>query len=92
MFIQQASSVEKDGQGFVLPVEAKGEGELLGRDKAIALTLFARARFPKLICRPVGIIRRGIDLFDCVEFEPTDELAKVAVIEMRRYQLVAEEA
>jgi len=83
--------VDKDGQGFVLPVEAKEEGERLGLDKAVALTLFARARFPKLICRPIGIIRRGTHLFDCVEFEPAQELAKVVVLEMRRYQLVTEE-
>lgn len=83
--------VDKDGQGFVLPVEAKEEGERLGLDKAVALTLFARKRFPKLICRPVGIIRRGLHLFDCVEFEPSEELSKVVVLEMRRYQLVTED-
>ena len=82
--------VDKDGQGFVLPVEAKEEGERLGLDKAVALTLFARARFPKLICRPIGIMRRALHLFDCVEFEPAGELSKVVVLEMRRYQLVME--
>jgi len=83
--------VDKDGQGFVLPIEAKEEGEKLGVDKAVALTLFARARFPKLICRPIGIMRRGLQLFDCVEFEPAEELSKVVVLEMRRYQLVTEQ-
>jgi hypothetical protein len=83
--------VDKDGQGFVLPIEAKEEGEKLGLDKAVALTLFARARFPKLICRPIAIMRRGLQLFDCVEFEPAEELSKVVVLEMRRYQLVTEE-
>jgi hypothetical protein len=83
--------VDKDGQGFVLPVEAKEEGERLGLDKAVALTLFARARFPKLVCRPVGIIRRGLHLFDCIEFEPAEELSKVVVLEMRRYRLVTNE-
>src|SRR5437867_7087146 len=83
--------VVKDGQGFVLPREAKEQGERLGLDKAVALTLFARARFPKLICRPIGVIRRGLHLFDCVEFEPTEVLSKVVVLEIRRYQLVTEE-
>jgi hypothetical protein len=82
--------VDKDGQGFVLPVEAKEEGERLGLDKAVALTLFARARFPALICRPIGIMRRGVHAFDCVEFEPAAELSKVVVLELRRYRLVAE--
>jgi hypothetical protein len=83
--------VDKDGRGFVLPVEAKEEGERLGLDKVVALTLFARARYPKLICRPIGIIRRGLHLFDCIEFEPSEELSKVVVLEMRRYELTMEE-
>jgi hypothetical protein len=83
--------VDKDGQGFVLPIAAKEEGEKLGLDKAVALTLFARARFPKLMCRPIGILRRGLQQFDFVEFEPAEELSKVVVLEMRRYQLVTEE-
>jgi hypothetical protein len=83
--------VDKDGQGFVLPIEAKEEKEKLGLDKAVALTLFAHARFPRLICRPIGIMRRGLHLFDCIEFEPAEELSKVVVLEMRRYQLVSEE-
>ncbi|HUL51299.1 MAG TPA: hypothetical protein VLU94_01815, partial [Candidatus Nitrosotalea sp.] len=82
--------VDKDGRGFVLPVEAKEVGERLGLDKVVALTLFSRTRFPKLICRPIGIIRRGLHLFDCVEFEPSQELSNVVVLEMRRYQLVTE--
>jgi hypothetical protein len=83
--------IDKDGQGFVLPVEAKEENERLGLDKAVALTLFARARFPRLICRPIAVLRRGINAFDCVEFEPAEELSKVVVLEMRRYKLVTEE-
>jgi aminoglycoside phosphotransferase family enzyme len=39
-----------------------------------------------LICRSIGIIRRGLHLFDCVEFEPAEELSKVVILEMRRYQ------
>lgn len=54
------------------------------------LTLFARARFPKLICRPIGIIRRDELLFDCIEFEPADELSKVVVVDMRRYRIVTD--
>lgn len=80
------------GQGYVLPVEAKEEGERLGLDKAVALTIFARARFPKLICRPVGIMRRGELRFDCAEFEPAEEMSKVVVLEMRRYELVRDES
>jgi hypothetical protein len=36
-------------------------------------------------------MRRGLQLFDFVEFEPAEALSKVVVLEMRRYQLVTEE-
>ncbi len=82
--------VDKDGQGFVLPVEAKDVGESLGVDKAVGLTLFARTKYPALVCRPIAVIREKADQITCVEFEPTSELDKVAVVEIRRYRLAPE--
>ena len=82
--------IDKDGQGFVLPVEAKGEGESLGVDKAVALTLFARTKYRHLICRPIAVIRESANLITCVEFEPVEELSKVVVLDIRRYQLIQE--
>jgi len=82
--------VDKDGQGFVMPVEAKDIGESLGLDKAIALTLFAHAKYPELICRPIAVIREAPLRISCIEFEPTLELSKVAVLDIRRYELVQE--
>lgn len=80
--------VDKDGRGFVLPVEGKEEGESLGIDKAVSLTLFAKSKYPDLVCRPVAIIREGENQMACVEFEPSTEIEKVSVVEMRRYVLV----
>jgi len=80
--------VDKDGRGFVLPVEAKDAGESLGVDKAVSLALFAKAKYKSLICRPIAVIRQSPSLFACVEFEPVTELSKVAVLDIRRYQLV----
>lgn len=82
--------VDKDGQGFVLPVEAKDIGESLGVDKAVGLTLFAHAKYPKLICRPIAVVREKANHITCVEFEPTSDLSKVAVLEIRRYRLAPE--
>ena len=82
--------VDKDGTGYVLPVEGKEEGESLGKDKAVALTKFARAKFPKLKCRPIAIIRQAGDVFACIDFEPTESVTKVEVLEMRRYRLVSD--
>ena len=54
--------MDKDGTGYVLPVEGKKEGESLGKDKAVALTKFARVNFPKLRCRPIAIVRQAKDV------------------------------
>jgi len=83
--------VDKDGRGFVLPVEGKEEGESLGIDKAVSLTLFAKAKYPELICRPIAIIREGEHQLSCVEFEPATAIDNVKVLEMRRYRLVRSE-
>lgn len=82
--------VDKDGQGFVLPVEAKDAGEFLGVDKAVSLTLFAQTRYPSLVCRPIAIVRESENRITCIEFEPVTDLTKVAVVEIRRYELVKE--
>ncbi len=82
--------VDKEGIGYVLPVEGKEEGESLGRDKAVALTKFARFKFPNLRCRPIAIARQADEVFACIEFEPTESVASVAVLEIRRYRLVSE--
>lgn len=82
--------VDKDGQGFVIPVEAKGRGESLGVDKAVALTVFAHTKFPRLVCRPIAVVREAPNQIAGVEFEPSTELAKVAVLDIRRYKLVQE--
>ncbi|MGA2052022.1 MAG: endonuclease [Opitutales bacterium] len=82
--------VDKDGRGYVLPVEGKYLGESLGIDKAVALSLFALAKFPKLICRPIAAVRQAPDVIACIEFEPASDIAKVSVRDIRRYQLVKE--
>jgi hypothetical protein len=84
--------VDKDGRGYVLPVEGKEESESLGIDKAVSLTLFAKAKYPQLICRPIALIRESEHQISCVEFEPALEMENVKVVEMRRYQLVRSDA
>jgi hypothetical protein len=71
-------------------MEAKDEQEALGIDKAVALTLFAKAKYPKLICRPIAVIRQARDLFACIEFEPAADLSEVSVLDIRRYRLIQE--
>jgi hypothetical protein len=83
--------VDKNGRGYVLPIEAKDAGEMLGIDKAVGLTVFAKHKYPDLICRPIAIIRESKDRITCVEFEPSEKISKVSVLEIRRYRLVKDE-
>jgi hypothetical protein len=72
-------------------VEGKVAGESLGIDKAVALSLFASAKFPKLICRPIAVLRQANDVIACVEFEPAKAISDVSVLDIRRYQLVKDD-
>ncbi len=83
--------VDKNGAGYVLPVEAKDSGESLGIDKVVALTLFAQHKFPNLVCRPMAVIRQAPDEIACIEFEPAVELKSVSLMEMRCYRLLRED-
>ena len=83
--------VDKDGRGYVLPVEGKVIGESLGIDKAVGLTLFASAKYPHLTCRAIALLREAEDIVTCIEFEPADDISKVSVLDLRRYQLVRNE-
>jgi hypothetical protein len=83
--------VDKDGRGYALPVEGKVAGESLGIDKAVALSLFAATKFPKLICRPIAVLRQAEDIIACVEFEPAQTISDVSVLDIRRYRLIRDE-
>ncbi|MCE0522081.1 MAG: hypothetical protein LV480_04145 [Methylacidiphilales bacterium] len=80
--------IDKDGRGYVSPIEGKVAGESLGIDKAVGLSLFALAKFPNLICRPIAVLRQAHDIVACVEFEPANDISKVSVLDIRRYQSV----
>lgn len=82
--------IDKDGQGFVLPVEAKDVGESLGVGKVVALTLFGQHKYPSLVCRPIAVVRESEARITCIEFEPVTDIAKVAIVEVRRYNLIKE--
>jgi hypothetical protein len=47
--------------------------------------------YPDLICRPIAIIRESKDRITGVEFEPSEKISKVSVLEIRRYRLVKDE-
>lgn len=84
--------LDKDGRGFVVPIEAKASAGTLGLDKAVNLSLFARFKYPKLVCRPVAVVRETLTTFALVEFEAAINISQVEIREMRRYTLVEDVA
>ncbi|MDD2763901.1 MAG: hypothetical protein PHE83_08025 [Opitutaceae bacterium] len=82
--------VDKSGQGYVLPIEAKDSGDPLGIHKPVGIARFAAAKYPSLRCRPIAILRTAADTFAFMEFEPSVDLRKVVQIESRSYRLVRE--
>ena len=76
------------GKQFVLPVEAKSAGDHLNKTQIVQMIDFARARYPKLILRPIGVQELKDDSLVFVEFTPADHPDDIKTKEMRRYKLV----
>jgi hypothetical protein len=77
------------GKQFVIPVEAKSSGDHLNKTQIVQMIDFARARYSKLILRPVGIQELEDDSLAFVEFTPADHPDEIKIKEVRRYKLVS---
>lgn len=78
--------VNRNGQQFVIPVQAKGGSDQLGVTQTKQDLACCREKFPMLTCRPVSaqfMVGHVIALF-----ELTMEGDEVKVVEERHYQLV----
>lgn len=73
---------------FVIPVEAKCANERLSKTQVVQVVDFARARYPKLIIRPVGVQEMPDGSLLLIEFTPADHPDEVRIKEQRRYKLV----
>lgn len=82
--------VDKEGIGYVLPVEAKVSMNRLAVAQVRNLVSFANERFPHLTCKPIAIIDRN-DTITCFEFVPSKDIRSMKVRLERRYRLVREE-
>lgn len=79
-------AVDTHGVQYVLPVQAKGGSDLLGRIQVEQDIAMCQKKFPKLVLRPVAaqFMAEGIALF-----ELTIHDAKMVVVRESHYKLVA---
>ena len=76
------------GKQFVIPVEVKSSGDRLSKTQIVQMIDFARARYPKLILRPVGVQEMKDGSLVFVEFSPAAHPDEIKIKETRRYKLV----
>jgi hypothetical protein len=78
--------VSRSGAHYCLPVEAKGRKETLGILQIEQGYELCRARFPELICRPIGAQLSKDDTIALFEFELQD--GDMRIVTERHYRLV----
>lgn len=78
--------VGKSGAQYILPVEAKGGRERIGRIQLEQDAAFCRSRFPELICRLIAAQFMPDD--EIAMFELTLVEAEIQIVEERHYKLV----
>lgn len=79
-------AVAKTGAQYVIPVEAKSEGERLGRLQLTQDAAFCAERFSNLRCRPIAVQAlpdNGIAMFELLV-----DGEDISVVDERHYQLV----
>jgi hypothetical protein len=81
--------IDRRGAHFVFPVQAKGGKERLGRLQMEQDMEMCRAKFPALVCRPIGAQFAGDDLIALFEFEATDDGIRIGA--EKHYRLVPPE-
>lgn len=82
--------VDRRGAHYVFPVEAKGAGESLGPVQFEQCLAVCAAKFPALICRPIGAQFMAADLIALFELEDTAD--GLRIVAERHYRLVPPES
>ncbi len=78
--------VNRNGQQFVIPVQAKGGGDQLGATQTRQDVACCEEKFPRLTCRPVSAQFLAGDVIAL--FELTIDRDDVKVVEEKHYRLV----
>jgi hypothetical protein len=81
--------VNRNGEQFVIPVQAKGGSDQLGVTQTKQDIACCRQKFPKLTCRPVSAQFMSNDVI--AMFELTVQRDEVKVLEEKHYRLVPSE-
>ena len=79
--------VNKIGQHFIIPVQAKVGNDKVGAVQLLQDITFCRIRFPDLICVPIALHYNESDNRICI-FRLSLEHYSVAIVEERHYRLV----
>ena len=79
-------ALDKHGQQFVIPVQAKGGHDQHGVVQTLQDIACCAAKFPNLICRPVSV--QFIDSSRIAMFELVEEGGTVKVADEKHYELV----
>jgi hypothetical protein len=74
------------GEQYIIPVQAKGGSDRLGRTQLEQDIALCKARFGNLTCRPVATQFMEADVI--AMFELTVQVDKVRIVEERHYKLV----
>ena len=78
--------IGKTGAQYILPVQAKGGSDRLGRVQLEQDIALCGARFPDLVCRPIAAQFTGDDVIALFELTVVRDVVKV--VEERHYKLV----
>src|SRR5262249_16773573 len=81
--------VNKHGEQFVLPVQAKGGGDRLSIVQTTQDLSCCREKFPGLTCRPVSAQFMSDDMIAMFELTLDDE--DVKIVEEKHYRLLSYE-
>ncbi len=78
--------INKDGAQLVLPIQAKGHNDRLGRVQVEQDLALCRSKFPALICRPIGaqFLRDGAIAL----FELREDGDLITIVREQHYRLV----
>ncbi len=81
--------VNKQGQHFVIPIQAKGKNDQLGIVQIEQDMAVCKAKFPALACRPVAAQFIESDLIALFEFVQSEGM--ISIKEERHYRIVPNE-
>ena len=85
--------VNKRGTHFVLPCQAKSQGDKFGIVQVIQDITFCKERYPNAICKPIALQFISDERVALLELAVTvkDEILELSIVEEKHYMLVPRE-